>query len=109
MKKFTKGLLTGLGTGMVAGLGASIALLVMTERESVKIENDLTETMSDLVDYLKTEEGQKNKHLLTDIITELSELGEIRISKAFKNLAYAMELNKRSKQQLKGFLNDDIK
>lgn len=109
MKKFTKGLLVGLGTGMVAGLGTSITLLVMTERESVKIENDLAETMSDLVDYLKTEEGQKNKHLLTDITTELSELGEIRISKAFKNLAYAMELNKRSKQQLKGFLNDDIK
>ncbi len=109
MKKFTKGLLAGLGTGMVAGLGTSITLLVMTERESVKIENDLAETMSDLVDYLKTEEGQKNKHLLTDITAELSELGEIRISKAFKNLAYAMELNKRSKQQLKGFLNDDIK
>ena len=37
MKKFTKGLLTGLGTGMVAGIGASIALLVMTERESARI------------------------------------------------------------------------
>ena len=108
MKKFTKGLLAGLGTGMVAGIGTSIALLVMTERESEKVESDLTETMSDLVDYLKTEEGEKNKHLLTDMITELSDLGEIRISKAFKNLAYAMELNKRSKQQLKGFLNDDI-
>lgn len=108
MKKFTKGLLIGLGTGMVAGLGTSIALLVMTERESIKIENDLTETMSDLVGYLKTEEGEKNKHLLADITTELSELGDIRISKAFKNLAYAMELNKRSKQRLKGFLNDDM-
>ena len=42
MKKFTKGLLTGLGAGMVAGIGTSIALLVMTERESAKVENDLT-------------------------------------------------------------------
>ena len=107
MKKFTKGLITGIGTGIIAGIGTSVMVLMMTERESIRIEDSLGNTMSDLVDYLKTEEGEKNKHLLTDLAGELTELGEIRISKVFKNLAKAMELEKTSKQKMKELIKDN--
>lgn len=104
MRKFTKGLITGIGAGMTVGIGASIAILIMTERESIRVENDLKHTMSDLIDYLNTEEGQKNKHLFSNLAEELTGLGEIRISKVFKNLAKAMNLNEESKKELNGFL-----
>lgn len=108
MKKFTKGLLTGLGTGIVAGIGTSVMLLVITERESIRVEKEIQGTMEDLVEYLKTEEGQQNKHLFGGLVQDLTSLGEIRISKTFKNLAKAMELKSTSKEYLKAISDETL-
>lgn len=106
MKKFTKGLITGMGIGTVAGLGTSLITLVMIDKESERVNKEYEKNLRELSAYLDTEEGKANRPLFRDVINELTDIGEIRLKETLNNLVTAMKVNEKASNQLKGFLNE---
>lgn len=106
MKKFTKGLVVGIGTGIVSGIGTSLIMLAIIESNSRMIKRDLDDMLKSME---KIKDDEEAKEFCSDTAIDIAYLGETSIIKTFENINNAINLKTRTKTKLKGFLNEDIK